>query len=100
MLKFNQFEISDDPLAQINDHGWLYYPKSCVNGGCKLAVIMHGCTQWPLDFAMPREGWISLANNNDIITLFPNSQVYPMKCWDMINIYDMETFATNQGPQE
>ena len=98
LTKFNQFEISNDPEAWLDEFGWLYIPNSCVNGGCKLAVIMHGCNEWAIEFTKASKGWTSVGSLNDIIMLFPNSAAFPLKCWDMSNIADRPNFATNLDP--
>ena len=84
----------------LNEIGWLYYPKTCIDGGCKLAVIMHGCSQQAGEFMQGDQGWTSVAHLNNIVLLFPNSGEFPIKCWDMSNMLGRDTFATNEGPQE
>ena len=55
----------------MDEYGWLFYPKECVTGECKLNVILHDCGMNALDMIQPEYGWPQIAQANKIILLFP-----------------------------
>jgi poly(3-hydroxybutyrate) depolymerase len=96
--------------------GWIYVPASCAGGTrCRLHVALHGClqnyAQVGADF-IRNTGYTRWADTNDIIVLFPQTQVdngthstaasgslaNPNGCWDWIGWYG-STFAQKAGAQ-
>ena len=79
-VRFNQWEFIDlDAFdyvttyedTNMDEFGWMYYPKQCAEGGCKAGMIIHGCLGRALELTQFWVGWESIANNNDIILIFP-----------------------------
>ena len=61
LIKVNQSEVmstEDTTKGNFDDAGWLYYPKHCVNGGCNLMVLMHGCGHRAMDMTTRELGWL------------------------------------------
>ena len=96
--------------------GWVYVPASCAGGAsCRLHVALHGClqsySQVGADF-LQNTGYTRWADTNNIIVLFPQTQVdnsshstadsgslaNPNACWDWIGWYGT-TFAQKAGAQ-
>ena len=74
LVRFNQWEFITDVEASetnMDEFGWLYYPKSCAAGGCNAGFVLHGCYGRATDMMSFEVGWNSIANNNDIILVFP-----------------------------
>jgi len=70
--KFDQSEfVTSAEASTLADHGWLYYPKTCTDGGCKLVVVMHGGYERARAMALPTAGWIQVAHLNNFIVLLP-----------------------------
>ena len=96
--------------------GWVYVPASCAGGAsCRLHVALHGClqsySQVGADF-LQNTGYTRWADTNNIIVLFPQTQVdnsahstsdsgslaNPNACWDWIGWYGT-SFAQKAGAQ-
>ncbi|MGN6529724.1 MAG: extracellular catalytic domain type 2 short-chain-length polyhydroxyalkanoate depolymerase [Burkholderiaceae bacterium] len=96
--------------------GWIYVPAACASGAsCRLHVALHGClqsySQIGADFVQ-NTGYTRWADTNDIIVLFPQTQVdntshpttdsgslpNPNACWDWTGWYG-SNFAQKAGTQ-
>ena len=70
--------------------GWLYVPKVCTTGACKLVVALHGCeqNQQTIGTAFVRGSGINeWADTNSILVLYPQTiassiPYNPEGCWD------------------
>jgi len=105
-------EFDQRPYAQatgsrsLADTGWLFLPRACSAGTCRLHVIFHGCKQGTTEIGrefIESAGYLEVAEANDIVLLFP--QVAPsyqplnaMGCWDYWG-YEGETYAVRRGVQ-
>jgi hypothetical protein len=106
----------DGGNAGMASTGWVYVPASCAGGStCRLHVALHGClqsySQVGADF-LQNTGYTRWADTNNIIVLFPQTQVdnashstadsgslaNPNACWDWIGWYGT-TFAQKAGAQ-
>ena len=73
-VKFGQSEFvpaGSEAESTLAEHGWLYYPNTCTDGGCKLVVVMHGAHEPARNLALPTAGWIQVAHLNNLIVLLP-----------------------------
>ena len=94
--------------------GWLYIPRSCTGGGCRLHVALHGCQQSEEmigDAFIRHAGYNEWAESNRIVVLYPQAAVLerrvlgialpwpnPQGCWDWWG-YEGEDYATRDGRQ-
>jgi len=75
----------------MSDSGFLYVPKACKKGGCRLHVAYHGCLQGYEvigDLYYTTTGYNAVADANNIVVLYPQAQpstnkpFNPQGCWD------------------
>jgi len=59
--------------------GSVFYPDQCVNGGCKMQLVIHGCGMNHEEFV---EYWAPMALKHNLVTVFPQAKM----CWD--NFHD------------
>jgi hypothetical protein len=87
------------PLREF-DEGYVYVPKDCEKGGCRVHVAFHGCRQSGGTF--PREaGYNRWAESNRLIVLYPQVRASfwnPRGCWDWWG-YTTGRYATKEGAQ-
>lgn len=113
-VEFDQTEFTRNPGMAAT--GWLYVPASCAAGtACRLHVALHGCKQNAATIGnafVRNTGYTRWADTNDIIVLFPQTQVdgtsrptsasgslgNPNGCWDWIGWYG-SNFAQRAGSQ-
>ena len=46
IVKFDQGEFVDPKewdQSQLAQHGYMYYPKECINEKCAIQFVLHGC---------------------------------------------------------
>jgi chitodextrinase len=98
----------------MGDRGWIYVPRDCQTGSCRLHVVFHGCKQYPeyqyfsgtsmVTFGMTyvrNAGYNRWADTNRIIVLYPQattSSGNPNGCWDWWG-YDDPNYAVKSGRQ-
>ena len=114
-LQFDQTSY-DAGNAGMATTGWIYVPASCASGAsCRLHVALHGCLQSYSQIGanfLQNTGYTRWADTNNIIVLFPQTQVdngthatadsgslsNPNACWDWIGWYGT-SFAQKGGAQ-
>lgn len=91
LLSFDQKEFGDIKTASMNDFGFVYVPKDCEKGGCKVHVALHGCKQGEAvigNLYASTTGYNQVADTNKIIIIYPqvspsnNTPLNPEGCWD------------------
>ena len=106
----NPFAGGDAYAISMNDTGYVYVPKGCEAGGCRVHVAFHGCRQTGEDF--PRDaGYNRWADTNSLIVLYPQAVarsgwcfrcgnfIYnPRACWDWWG-YTSAEYHTQRGAQ-
>lgn len=95
------------------DEGYVFFPKSCESGECRVHVAFHGCRQTTREIGLrfvENAGYIEWAQSNRLIVLFPQivprygwtgglAWVFnPRGCWDWWGYTDSE-YATRSGRQ-
>jgi len=117
MLRFDQREFAASPYSvSMDDWGYVYIPRTCEAGGCRVHIAFHGCMQGAreIDEAfVTHAGYNRWADNNRIIVLYPQaivrrgwgpwpwptSFVYnPSGCWDWWG-YTGAGYHTRNAPQ-
>ncbi|HXM82066.1 MAG TPA: depolymerase [Burkholderiales bacterium] len=106
----NPFAGGDAYAISMNDTGYVYVPKACAAGGCRVHVAFHGCRQNGEEF--PRDaGYNRWADTNSLIVLYPRTVarsgwcfrcgnfIYnPRACWDWWG-YTGPQYHTKDGAQ-
>lgn len=91
-------------LAQV---GYVYVPKDCTRGGCRVHVAFHGCWQNAQavgDHFYRHAGYNETADANRIIVLYPQAAAStaplfnPAGCWDYWG-YTNPDYYTRRGIQ-
>jgi len=82
----NPFAGGDAYAISMNDTGYVYVPKACAAGGCRVHVAFHGCRQNGEDF--PRDaGYNRWADTNSLIVLYPQTLArsgWCFRCWNLV----------------
>ena len=82
----NSFAGGDAYAISMNDTGYVYVPKACAAGGCRVHVAFHGCRQNGPDF--PRDaGYNRWADTNSLIVLYPQAVArsgWCFRCWNLV----------------
>jgi poly(3-hydroxybutyrate) depolymerase len=86
------------------DQAYLFLPKDCESGGCRVHVAFHGCGQAGEGFAR-EAGYNGWADTNRLIVLYPQVgrsfsplAFNPYGCWDWWG-YTGAGYATREGAQ-
>merc|ERR1712215_486750 len=93
LTTFDQNEFYDNAAQDkgMANKGYVFIPSKCVNGSneCHLHVHFHGCAMqsgWIGDNYIQHNGFLSVAEANDVIMIFPQISEYhwsnPNGCWD------------------
>lgn len=91
IVEFNQTAFIDAENTSMSESAFLYVPKNCKKGGCRLHVVFHGCLQGYKvigDEYYSDTGYNEIADSNDIVMLYPQVQpsnnvpFNPQGCWD------------------
>lgn len=91
LIQFDQTEFANTKQASMNDFGFIYVPKNCEKGKCRIHVAIHGCKQGEAvigDLYASSTGYNQVADTNNIIVIYPQvspSNVNPYNpegCWD------------------
>jgi poly(3-hydroxybutyrate) depolymerase len=101
LLQFAQGEA-----PSMADAGFVYVPKVCDAGGCRVHVAFHGCRQnaAAVGEAFVRDaGYNRWADTNRLIVLYPQTVARwwpfnPRACWDWWG-YSGSGYATRDGAQ-
>jgi poly(3-hydroxybutyrate) depolymerase len=108
LISINQHQLSDAAKQTLAETGYLYVPKSCVQGAqCHLHVSFHGCKQQATAVG---EAYVqgtelnNYADNNHLVVLYPQTSASninpfnPNACWDWWG-YSGADYATKNGLQ-
>ena len=116
LYAFPQGEFTPAKPAAISlaETGYLYVPKNCEPGNCRLMLALHGCGQNAAliaDAFLRTSGLIQWAATNRTIVLFPqvaerlgyspstnNTILNPYACWDWWG-YTTKDFVSKDAPQ-
>lgn len=118
IVRFDQREHAGGDAYSISmaDSGYLYVPRACETGGCRVHVAFHGCRQSveAIGERFVREaGYNRWADANRLLVLYPqtiarngwggagwrwNLVFNPRGCWDWWG-YTGSQYATKRGPQ-
>ena len=91
IIEFSQKDFIDSAATSMSDSAFLYVPRACESGGCRLHVVLHGCKQGYKvlgDRYYAHTGYNEVADTNRIVVLYPQVQpsaiepVNPEGCWD------------------
>lgn len=105
LLRFRQ-SFYAAPQAGMAADGFVYVPKRCERGACRVHVAFHGCWQGEQavgDHFYRRAGYNESADANRIIVLYPQvsattTPYNPAGCWDYWG-YSGAGFYTREGTQ-
>lgn len=116
LVRFDQrpFVSGKTQDASLADEGYLYVPKACEPGGCRIHVAFHGCRQ-NADTVGTRfvegAGYNRWADANRLIVVYPQTRarygpaigswkivMNPKGCWDWWG-YTSDGYATREGVQ-
>ena len=109
LVRFDQAPYSGNEPNSIalGATGFLYVPKSCEGGGCRVHVAFHGCRQGAAEIGeqfVREAGYNRWADTNRLIVLYPQAiarywWVYnPRGCWDWWG-YTGAAYHTRDGAQ-
>jgi poly(3-hydroxybutyrate) depolymerase len=116
LLRFDQRPFfGGKPVdASMADEGYVYIPKDCHSGGCRIHVAFHGCRQTTDEIGMrfvTDAGYNAWADSNRIIVLYPQIRsrsgpalgswkfvMNPKGCWDWWG-YTGANYHTRDGVQ-
>ncbi|MEO8103107.1 MAG: PHB depolymerase family esterase, partial [Betaproteobacteria bacterium] len=99
--------IEFDQSAFVTGHGmgtagWVYVPKSCAAGPCRVHVALHGCKQNTTDVGQEfvrNAGYNRWADSNNIVVFYPQTgKGATNSCWDWWG-YDDANYAKKSAPQ-
>jgi poly(3-hydroxybutyrate) depolymerase len=106
LLAFDQTPFAGG--ARMGATGYLYVPRACEKGRCRVHVAFHGCRQSADDIGerFAREaGYNRWAESNRLIVLYPQAApswspfaFNPRACWDWWG-YTSSRYATRDGVQ-
>jgi hypothetical protein len=106
LLAFDQRPYAAD--ARMGESGFLYVPKACEKGRCRVHVAFHGCRQSAGEVGerFAREaGYNRWADTNRLLVLYPQARASwslfafnPRACWDWWG-YTGEHYHTRDGAQ-
>jgi len=120
LVGFDQTEFFDenDKSTSLNEAGYLYVPRACVNGAlstarCRLHVAFHGCQQYVgriHDLFIRNAGYNGWADAHNVIVLYPQATQWlrladpsqlsgnPQGCWDWWG-YSGDDYLEKDGKQ-
>lgn len=116
VMRFDQRPfISGKPVdASMADEGYVYVPKDCQTGGCRIHIAFHGCRQSAEVIGtrfVTDAGYNGWADTNRIIVLYPQVRsrygfamgswklvMNPKGCWDWWG-YSGANYHTKEGVQ-
>jgi poly(3-hydroxybutyrate) depolymerase len=94
--------------ARMGDIGYLYVPRACEKGRCRVHVAFHGCRQSAGEIGeqFARDaGYNRWADTNRLLVLYPQARASwsffafnPRGCWDWWG-YTGERYHTQEGAQ-
>lgn len=100
--------------ASLADEGFIFIPRGCRKGGCRVHVAFHGCRQSVSEIGrrfVDGAGYNAWASNNRLIVLYPQTVarngaalgswkfvINPKGCWDWWG-YSGENYASREAIQ-
>lgn len=106
LLEFDQSPFASG--ARMNGSGYLYVPKECETGRCRVHLAFHGCRQHADavgDQFARNAGYNRWAETNRLIVLYPQAEsswsffaYNPRGCWDWWG-YSGSSYHTREGAQ-
>jgi len=107
LVPFDQQPFGDRNLS-LDEAGYVYIPKVCETGICRVHVAFHGCRQGAVEVKeqfVREAGYNRWADTNRLIVLYPQaiarsswSQFNPRGCWDWWG-YSGPDYHTRNGGQ-
>lgn len=92
IIAFDQSEFfagANPDNISMSKKAYVYIPKSCEEGKCRVHVVFHGCLQGASEIGKEyctETGYNEMADTNNIIVLYPQADVQspgnPEGCWD------------------
>ncbi|WP_146074225.1 poly(3-hydroxybutyrate) depolymerase [Pokkaliibacter plantistimulans] len=93
LLQVDQKAFLPTAMTSMSDNAYLYVPKSCEQGGCRLHIALHGCEQGYKvigDQYYSTTGYNEMADTNKLVILYPQAEpsqgagkpYNPKGCWD------------------
>jgi poly(3-hydroxybutyrate) depolymerase len=108
LAAFDQREFDATHAGSLAKSGFVYVPKPCRGGKCRVHIAFHGCRQNAdaVGERFVREaGYNRWADTNRLIVLYPQTVARygwwafnPRGCWDWWG-YTGPAYATKEGPQ-
>ncbi|HEU4851937.1 MAG TPA: poly(3-hydroxybutyrate) depolymerase [Telluria sp.] len=106
LLQFDQRDYVPQAGSGLADSGYLFVPRACARGGCRVHVAFHGCWQSAQtvgDHFYRWAGYNETADANRIIVLYPQvtastAPFNPAGCWDYWG-YTNPAYYTRSGMQ-
>jgi len=110
LVRFDQAPYSgnEPKTIALDATGFLYVPKSCEAGGCRVHVAFHGCRQGAAEIGeqfVRAAGYNRWADTNRLIVLYPQAikryslfTFNPRGCWDWWG-YTGAAYHTRDGAQ-
>lgn len=93
-----------DSGSSVTNEGFVYVPKSCRTGSCRLHVALHGCkmsSDFIKELFRTHAAYNRWADTNRIVVLYPNADktlMNPNGCWDWFGATGQD-YATKEGKQ-
>jgi len=108
LIAFDQRELGGTSAISMGADGFVYVPRACETGPCRVHVAFHGCRQGAdaVDEQFVRKaGYNRWADTNRLIVLYPQVVARywwwpfnPRGCWDWWG-YTGPAYATKEAPQ-
>jgi poly(3-hydroxybutyrate) depolymerase len=108
LIAFDQRELGGTNAISMAAEGFVYVPRTCDRGACRVHVAFHGCRQGveAIGERFVREaGYNRWADTNRLIVLYPQAVARywwwtynPRGCWDWWG-YTGRDYATKEAPQ-
>ncbi len=109
-----EFTSKTPKALSLSQTGYVYIPKDCEKGRCRLVMALHGCKQNVEnvgDAFIRQSGFLQWAANNQMVVLFPqttersgylkethNTVLNPYACWDWWG-YTGNNYIAKTAPQ-
>ena len=108
VIAIDQRELGGTNAISMAAEGFVYVPRVCDSGACRVHVAFHGCRQGvdAVDEQFVRNaGYNRWADTNRLIVLYPQAVARywwwpfnPRGCWDWWG-YTGQEYATKEAPQ-
>lgn len=108
LVTIDQQALAGDDAKTLASEGFVYIPKSCLEGEqCQAHISFHGCNQYADavgDAYVTQTGLNEWADDNNLIVLYPQTKksmfmpLNPQGCWDWWG-YTSSDYANREGAQ-